>query len=203
LLAATGREGGLAMQEADAVLAALASLGRRDRVAARIVLQRVIPGLVTTAVRRTAGRPGERQALFDDLVASAWLVIRAFPIERRPAKIAVNVLRDAEYLTCVRPTRLRSAGEVPTLVNPDDRHLTWCEIDGRHAGSTTAVSELADVLAIAVAAGVSQRDAAMLAATTIEGRPADEVAKRFAVTTRTVRNRRVRTTATLAALMAA
>ena len=118
LLAAVGREGGLPMAVADQVLAALVRVGRDDALAARIALQRVVPGLVRAAVRRTAGRHDRRQRVFDDLVANAWLVIRCYPLERRPAKIAVNVLRDAEYLTCVRPARLRSATERPVAVGP-------------------------------------------------------------------------------------
>ncbi len=203
LLATVGREGGLSMPEADAVLAALVTVARADTTAARIVLQRLVPGLVTAAVRRTAGRPGERQDMFDDLVASAWVLIRTFPIERRPAKIAVNLLRDAEYVVCVRPTRLRSAGEIPTLLSPDDRQWGPCGLDGRRADQRPAVSELVAVLADGVAAGIPRRDVAMLATTVISGCPAEETARRFAVTSRTVRNRRVRTTAALAALVAA
>src|SRR5262249_29822055 len=119
LLAAAGRAGGLPMPAADRLLAVLARLARTDMLAARIVLQRMVPGLVSTAVRRTAGRPHDRQAMFDDLTATAWLVIRSYPIDRRPAKIAVNVLRDTEYLTGVRPTRLRPAREGPTAATND------------------------------------------------------------------------------------
>jgi DNA-directed RNA polymerase specialized sigma24 family protein len=50
---------------------------------------------------------------------------------------------------------------------------------------------------------VSRRDLAILAATSLEGWPAADVARRFKVTTRTLRNRRTRTTAALAALVAA
>jgi hypothetical protein len=203
LLAAVGRDGGLSMVEADALLASLITLARTDATAARIVLQRLVPGLVTASVRRTAGRPGQRQEMFDDLVAAAWVLIRTFPIERRPAKIAVNVLRDAEYVVCVRPTRLRSAGEVPTPMAPDDRQWSACGLDGRPTDRQPAVAELVAVLAEGAAAGVPRRDLAMLATTVIGGVPAEETARRFAVTSRTVRNRRVRTTAALAALVAA
>jgi hypothetical protein len=115
----------------------------------------------------------------------------------------VNVLRDAEYVVCVRPTRLRSAGEIPTLVSPDDREWTACGLDGRRVDQRPAAAELVAVLADGAAAGVPRRDLAMLATTVLGGVPAEETARRFAVTTRTVRNRRVRTTAALAALVAA
>ena len=203
LLAAVGREGGLPMAAADQVLAELVRVGRDDRLAARIALQRVVPGLVRIAVRRTAHRHEWRQRLFDDLVANAWLVIRCFPLERRPAKIAVNVLRDAEYHTCVRPARLRSALERPVAVRPESRHLPPCGLDGRPEGHTDIAAEVAEVLAMGPAAGVDHRDVAMLGSVVLGGWSADEIAARYAVTTRTVRNRRVRTTAALAALVAA
>jgi hypothetical protein len=203
LLAAVGREGGLPMAVADQVLAALVRVGRDDVLATRIALQRVVPGLVRAADRRAAGRHDRRQRVFDDLVANAWLVIRCYPLERRPTKIAVNVLRDAEYLTCVRPARLRSATERPVAVGAEWRRLVPCGLDGRPEDHTDAATELAGVLALATAAGVEQRDVAMLGSVVLGGRSAGEVARRFSVTTRTVRNRRVRTTTALAAMVAA
>jgi hypothetical protein len=203
LLAATGRQGGLSMVEGDRLLARLIGLARDDTLAARIVLQRTIPGLVNTAVRRTAGHPADRQEMFDDLVANAWLVIRAFPIERRPAKIAVNVLRDAEYVTCVRARRLRSAGEVPDGGAAHERGVAPSGLDGRPLGRRPPAVELARVFSLGATSGVCRRDLAMLAAGSLEGWPLTDVAAHFAVTTRTVRNRRARTTAALAAVMRA
>jgi hypothetical protein len=203
LLAAVGREGGLPMAVADQVLAELVRVGREDVLAARIALQRVVPGLVRAALRRTAGRHEHRQRVFDDLVANAWLVIRCYPLERRPVKIAVNVLRDAEYLTCVRPARLRSAGERPVAIRAESRRLAPCGLDGRPEDHVDAAAELAVVLAFAAAAGVDRRDVAMLGSVVLGGRSTGEIAQRFAVTTRTVRNRRVRTVAAVSALMAA
>jgi DNA-directed RNA polymerase specialized sigma24 family protein len=203
LLVATGRDGGLPTADADHLLAVLIELARHDELAARVVLQRVIPGLINAAVRRTSGRPGQRQQLFDDLVASAWLVIRRFPIERRPAKIAVNVLRDAEYVTCVRPHRLRSAGELPDDFAGAERRLAPTGLDGRPLDHRPPATELARVFRLGAASGVCRRDLAMLAAASLEGWLAAEVAAHFDVTTRTVRNRRARTTAALAAVVRA
>jgi hypothetical protein len=203
LLAAVGRGGGLPMEEADQLLAELVRVGRGDVLAARIVLQRVLPGLVTTAVRRTAGRPIDRLALFDDLVANAWLVIRSFPIERRPTKIAVNILRDTEYQTCVRPVRLRSSGELPAALFVDGHSLPRCRLDGTPEGGRPVVHEVVSVLIMGAAAGLRRRDLAMLGAATVGGLTVAEVAERFRVTPRTVLNRRLRTTAALASLMAA
>ena len=107
-------------------------VARHDPLAARIgvVQRRRARASSTRPCAGTAdGRPTTE--LFDDLVANAWLVIRGFPIERRPAKIAVNVLRDAEYVTCVRPRRLRSASEVPNDLAADERRVGPSGLDGR------------------------------------------------------------------------
>ena len=202
LLEAVGRDGALSMEEADELLAELVRIGRHDALAGRIVLQRVLPGLVAAAVRRTTAHPADRQAVFDDLVANAWVVIRTFPLERRPAKIAVNVLRDAEYLTCVRPTRLRSALERPIPVRPDARLVAASGLDGRPEERPPAAIEVVDVLALGASCGLCRRDLSMLGDATVGGLSVGEVAARFQVTTRTVLNRRRRTTAALAALAA-
>jgi hypothetical protein len=203
LLDAVGRNGGLAMEEADRLLGELVRVAGDDVLAARVVLQRVLAGLVNAAVRRTAGRPMDRRAVFDDLVANAWLVIRSFPIERRPTKIAVNILRDAEYLTCVRPVRLRSSGELPAAFHVDGDPLPRCGLDGVPDGCHPVVHELVSLLSMGAEAGLRRRDLAMLGAVTVGGLSVAEVAERFRVTPRTVLNRRVRTTAALASLVAA
>jgi hypothetical protein len=202
LLDAVGREGGLPMAVADQLLAELVRVGRDDGLAARVALQRVLPGLVRVAVRRAAGQRHRRQFLFDDLAANAWLVIRAYPLERRPIKIAVNVLRDAEYLTCVRPARLRSATERPVQLRAESTQLSPCGLDGRPEDEADAATELAEVLVYGANAGVDRGDVAMLGSLALGGWSSGEVARRFAVTTRTVRNRKVRTVAALTALMA-
>jgi hypothetical protein len=200
LLAAVGREGGLDPGAADTMLAAVVRIAADDDVAARIVLQRVIGALVLVAVRRTRERPADRQRLFDDLVATAWMVIRTYPSERRPAKIAVNIVRDAEYLTCVRPRRLRSASEVPTLLTPGA--LGTCRLDGRPAGQAEPAAELAELLSLGLAAGVDRTNLAMVAQVHLLGRSVEDVARQYRITSRTLRNRRKAVTRELAALVA-
>jgi hypothetical protein len=203
LLQALDQNGGLSRDEADALLAEIVMVARHDALAARIALQRLIPPLVVAAVRRTRGRPDLRQAMFDDLVANAWMVIRRYPLERRPIKIAVNILRDAEYQTCVRPARLRQAGEVPTVFAPDAPELGSCDLQGRRDGHMPPAAEVDDVLALGAVAGLNPTDLAMVAEVHLLGRPVKDVANGFHVSTRTVRNRRAAVTARLAALIAA
>jgi hypothetical protein len=200
LLAAVGRQGDLDTTAADTLLAHVVRLARDDDLATRLVLQRVLGPLVLVAVRRTRSRPADRQTLFDDLVATAWLVIRSYPLDRRPAKVAANIVRDAEYLTCVRPARLRSASEIPSAIPPGA--LGVCRIDGRSPSRLDPGDEIAELLAAGLASGLDRRDLAMVAEVHLLGRSVEAVARRYHITSRTVRNRRLAVTRQLAALVA-
>src|SRR5262249_33650998 len=85
LLDATGRARPEA--EPDAPRAPAPRWARPDAVAARLTLQRLLPGLVAIAARRAASGRWQVRPLFDDLVAAAWLVLRTFPYERRGRRI--------------------------------------------------------------------------------------------------------------------
>jgi hypothetical protein len=203
LLDATGMAGGGTVAGADEVLASVVAAAADDAVAARVVLQRLVPGLVLVAVRRTRHRPSARQALFDDLAANAWILIRTYPLHRRPTKIAVNLLRDAEYHTCTRPGRLRSADEqpvAPTVALWTDRAADGVGrplAHGRHPAD-----ELAALLAEGRSAGLDESDLALLHDLVLGGHSVAEMARRLQVTPRTVYNRRVAVTARLAELAA-
>jgi hypothetical protein len=88
-------------------------------------------------------------------------------------------------------------------VHPESRHLAPCGLDGHPDAHTDTAAEITDVLTQAAAAGVDRDDVALLGSFVLGGWKTAQLAERFAVTTRTVRNRRVRTTAALAALVAA
>ena len=97
-----------AKPDADRAHAALAARARADEIAARVLLQVLRPGL------RNLGRRLALGGSFDDvdheLLALAWERIRTYPIERRPASIAANVLLDVRkrYIREVLdPERLR------------------------------------------------------------------------------------------------
>lgn len=71
------------------VLRALASLAPDDDIAARTLLQAVVPGIVTLATR--IGYDDE--AAIDELVSLAWERIRTYPCERN-GSVAANILLD-------------------------------------------------------------------------------------------------------------
>lgn len=81
-----------------AILAALLRQARSDPLAGRVVLQALLPGL-----KRLAGRllfeAGEREELWSLLLAHLWVGLRSYPVERRPRRVAANLLLDAAHAT--------------------------------------------------------------------------------------------------------
>lgn len=74
---------------APAILSALARLAVDDQLAARTLLQALLPGLVRLASTWAADDP----AALDELVSLAWERVRTYPTSR-PGSVAANVLWD-------------------------------------------------------------------------------------------------------------
>ena len=115
--------------DCDHYLSLLTAHARQDELACRVVVQRILPGLIAIAIRR--GRIVTEGASFalDQLVSSAWMVICCYPIDRRPRRVAANLLRDIEYQSFVREARTkRSRTEVAadtwTMINGETRSAT-------------------------------------------------------------------------------
>jgi DNA-directed RNA polymerase specialized sigma24 family protein len=77
----------------DEILVALVRRARVDPQAARVVLQALLPGLKNLAGRLLL-EPDEREEIWSALLAHCWERIRRYPLERRPSRIAANVLLD-------------------------------------------------------------------------------------------------------------
>lgn len=200
LLDRCGRDRNVPMAEADQVLARVVALAATDDDAARVVVQRILPGIVNVAARRSRQSAGDRQALFDELMSALWVLVRTFPLERRPAKIAVNLLRDAEYMTCVRPYRLRSVDTVPL----DHQLERPGHLDARLLDEfIDPTDEVVDLLAMGKAAGLADSDLRLLSELHVRGRRVDDLATELGVTARTIRNRRHAAIAGLSAVVAA
>jgi hypothetical protein len=77
----------------DELLRPLVRIAYDDPLAARVVLQALMPGL-----KRLAGRVlldlSERDELWELLLAHAWERIRRYPLAQRPRRIAANILLD-------------------------------------------------------------------------------------------------------------
>jgi DNA-directed RNA polymerase specialized sigma24 family protein len=172
-----GEFGDAADERANDVMARLLLAARVDEVAARVVLQRLLPGLITRARRWSRRREGGPDAL-DELLASAWTVIRTFPVERRPTHLAANLLRGAEYHAFVRPSRRLLVHEfVPT--HTLDRPVPEAPTD--------AATELAEL--IDGSGTLTERDRRLLALL-VGGASMTEVATTLDVCVRTVSNHR-------------
>jgi hypothetical protein len=94
-------------ENCDAFLFALVKRAAHDELAARIVLQRILPPLIAIAGRRGHIVHGGFNAAFNEILGQAWILIRQYPVDRRPAKIASNLVRDTEYFAFVRNNRLK------------------------------------------------------------------------------------------------
>jgi hypothetical protein len=78
----------------DAVMTALVRQAATDPLAARMVLHALLPGLKTLA-RRILLDADQRDELWSSLLAHCWERIRCYPLERRPRRIAANILFEA------------------------------------------------------------------------------------------------------------
>lgn len=163
---------------ANAVLARLLVSARTDDVAARVVLQRLLPGLVGRARRWGAHRAGGSFDAFDELLSAAWMVIREFPVERRPHHLAANLLRDSEARAFGRSVRRLLVHE---LTEPNRLDLPV------ELAPTEPADELAEV--VACAGALSEHDLRLLELL-VQGLSQAEMAALLSVSERTVRNHR-------------
>jgi hypothetical protein len=121
------------------ILAALAALAPTDELAARVLLQALVPGLIHLS--RTAGYD-DREAL-NEMIGLAWERIATYPTTRHGA-VAANVLLDVRK-------RYRQLRE---LDRPRKLHHRDAVADPRRASSDDAITER-------VASEPSAEDAAM------------------------------------------
>lgn len=174
----------------DRVLVALAGRVASDEVAVRTLVQVLLPGARALAGR--LGWMGSSEACAGLVVSELWARVRTYPFERRPQRVAANVLGD------VRRELLRSEGrgkvELVALDEVDEADLVAEVEDGR-----VGAGELLGLLIEAVEAGrLPVRAARLIAATRILDVPRTDLATAGGVSTQTVRRRRLRAEAELA-----
>lgn len=184
---------------ADGRLAQLVAEAAHDPLAARIVLQRLLPGLISIARRRGRQRFALTVRLYNELLANAWIVIRCYPIHRRPQRVAANLLLDVEYQTFVREARLV---RVRTVAH---RGATWdglgtAGLNGTPSGASHAFDELLEVLRDAREAG-ARPQSLQLAAALASGRSLGQVAEETHRSERAERYRRARVASELRSLV--
>jgi hypothetical protein len=180
LLVLTGLGPGPVDPASDETMRRLVTLARHDDLAARVVLQRMLPGLSTCAKRNSSGFDSQLDAL-DELLSEAWTVIRSFPIERRDHYVIKNLLRDCEYRAFLKARRrmlVQDATDPMLLdraVEPDD--------------SAEPLVTIVELLARAKSAGMSDDDVEVVVAL-LNTSTVKQAATALRVTDRTVRNRR-------------
>jgi hypothetical protein len=197
LLAAAGGDRSIDPDASDQVVAELVRLAPADPLAARVVLQRLLGALVSIAVRRTRIHPGDRDALLDDLVATAWEVIMTFPIDRRPTRVAGNLCRDIEYRCCVAPSRrVNDARRAPLAAARD------VTVDAHGRSDVHALDQLGELLRELGPAHLAPGERLLLGAL-LRDEPLREIAGHLECAPRTLRWRRERLVASLRGLDAA
>lgn len=181
------------LEDADAVMALLARQANEGSdVAARTLLQLLLPGTCRLAARWWAlGSSEERAAA---AVAAVYERIRRYPLDRRPRKIAANILLDANQ-DLARLAR-RAVADHQTVAPLEPRVL----LSGIQPPGQSPGDELRDVIDDAVAAGrVPSQWAALIVATHIEGDDLPSIARRTGTPVRTLQWRRRAAVAALTA----
>jgi len=191
VLRLAGFQGSKCDPVADQVLASIVRRAATDDLAARIVLQRVLPPMLAIARRRCFGHGTTFDYAFGHVLSHAWEIIRTYPIVRRPRKIAANIVRDIEYFAFVRSERNRphhssldenldsaehlfASGALSQSMSPEGAYST-----------TRTESEIDELLLEAVRHDVSDRSLSVLRA--LSTQTVDEVAAARGVSARTVR----------------
>jgi hypothetical protein len=175
--------------EADELLHRLVQCAQYDWLAGRVVLQRILGGLL-----RIAGAEQRREPDVDALsllVGEAWLAIARY---RRPraGHVAAGLLNDARHGAFVGPRRRRGVTEV--LTSPSS------VVEPRLSPADSPCDELAAVLRSARDHGLAATELALVCGVVDHGTRA--VARQLAVTQRTVRNRRDRVAGAIRDLVA-
>lgn len=150
---------------APGILAALARLAPSDPLAARALLQALIPGLVRLAA--TAGY--DDPAALDEMVSLAWERIRTYPTTRN-GSVAANVLLDTR-----KWYRKHRAIEAPRGVDFAEACVETCAPSAESIVMERSVA--AEVRAACHADVISTRALELIVRTRVGGEPLEDVAK--------------------------
>ena len=164
-----------ASEEKDRVLLALLRRARTEELASRLLLQAMLPGLKTLAAAMLKRNPEhgdpalEREELWQVLFVEMLERIKTYPLERRPASVAANLILDVKHTVLAETRRARAAaGELP-LDEPlelDEQALRpWpgVDVEGplRRAVAAKAITAAdAELLLLVDVDGVTLREAA-------------------------------------------
>ncbi len=181
---------GAAGPEQETVLRRLLVVAAGDDLAARVLLQRMLPILMRANHRRPNGMSAD--VGIDELLGAAWIAIRTFDQRRRPSCLVPALVHDAVYRAFLVETRRR-----------DLRREVVVELLEHHPdagdGRARTMVELRLLLLEAQQAGVSPVDLEVLRRVIVTGSTA-RVAAELGVTPRAVRYRCTNVAAELAVI---
>lgn len=166
--------------ERDEVFCALLRRAKSDQLAGLVVLEALLPGL-KASLGRTLVAAGEGDELLALLLANAWRQIVCYPVERRPHRVAANLLLD------IRKHTLRQL--------PRHRHNRAQQLHGREPGGTSQPfpRDLGLPLRRAVAAGaLSEAEAELILRTRVDRVSLPQLAAEQGVVYITLYKRRAR-----------
>lgn len=175
----------------DAVPLALLVRAQQDQLAGRIVLQTMLPGLKSLSAR--LGRSAVSfEELWQILFACLWERIVTYPVERRPSRVAANLLRDTLKRTLgVLKREAKAQGHLSEL--PLDEFNDLLATDASSDGPPDGSVDVEAILRRAVVAGrVTSEEAELILATEVDGVPLAAVAERLGVSYNAVKIRRQR-----------
>ena len=164
----------------DAALAALLRRARCERQAGRIVLQALLPGLKWLAgvLIRT---PEERDEVWSTLLAACWEQICTYPLQRRPQRIAANLLTDTRKAMRLERAHALLLAEREVLLGDIPLPPLPLAVDPER------------LLRRAVAASaITAKEAELIAATRIDGADMHKLAQEERVPYHTLKVRRLR-----------
>lgn len=176
LLRATGF-GCVDVDGSESLLRQLVSLAGRDGLAARVVLQRVLPGLV--AAVRFRNRQMTPEMALSELIAAAWIVITTYDERRNPGSVAAAII-DSSVYRAFKIERNRQATEPLENI---ERGLAHSDSD-----AFAELAELREVLSEAERLGMSKDDL-RLVFSVATGTSTETLAKEIGITSRAVRYR--------------
>ena len=165
----------------DEVLRRLITIAADEELAGRIVLQRILPGLISRS-RRWDGHVRSGGDVCDVAVGAAWLAIRTFDVSARTLHVAPSLIADALWIGFRRSSRKRVEQEIPVpgsvlMAHPAPAH------------EAAPIAALAGTLRAAHRAGVPAADLELMRSIVVAGSPS-KAARTCKVTVRTIRNRR-------------
>lgn len=165
-----------------AVLLALLRLAPTDELAARLVLQRFVPALRSIAGWKQPLRQTDWSAM---IVSAAYEVIATYPVERRPRRVAGNIVWDVRKRMYATLREHRRCMTELAVGEPQEDTRVTPDIAERH--------EAADLLRwVAGRCRVPRDVARLIVLTRVSGFEVEELADRRAVPSARLRQRRWR-----------